>query len=117
VSLPQELLDDIAEELNVKQLAPLDSTDGGVVDVEVKPNAVRLIQQARRDADLDVSDRTRLKVAASGDLLKAIRKHEAFVSHETLAMSVDFVNEDDLEDATVGAVGIGGEIAVSVAKA
>ena len=210
VHLPAELLADIAEELNVKQLAALDST-AGVLDVDVKPNfrvlgkrfgkqtqavagsllavdptlivaqlratgtatimfegaqldvtaaevivselprvgwvvesqqgvtialdteispalaaegiardAVRVIQQARRDAELDVSDRIRLRVAGAADLLSAIAAHQAFVVRETLAGTVKFVGEKELPGGTVGVVGaagFGGEIVVSVVKA
>jgi len=206
VELPQALLDDIAEELNVKALDTLASA-GAVVDVEVKPNfralgkrfgkqtqgvakalqampaeqvvgelradgvvkvefdgagveittdevmvtelprsgwvvetqrgvtialdtevtaelevegtardVVRVVQQARRDADLDISDRIRLTVAAPAEVLAAVRTHEGFVCGETLADTVDLSEATDAADGgfagTVGDV----EIRVQVAR-
>jgi len=71
----------------------------GVValDIEVTPelevegrarDLVRLVQQARRDADLDVSDRISLEVRASEPWIEALAVHEALVASETLATSV-----------------------------
>ncbi|MGA8846209.1 MAG: DUF5915 domain-containing protein, partial [Nocardioides sp.] len=48
---------------------------------------VRGIQQARRDAGLDVSDRISLTVGGSADLRAAARTHEALICAETLATS------------------------------
>jgi isoleucyl-tRNA synthetase len=204
--LPQALLDDVAEELNVKQLASLDST-GVVIDVSVKPNfrvlgkrfgkrtqqvansvlaadprelverlrtrgeatvsfdgldgaeitlgpdevvvteiprsgwvvesqrgvtialdieitpelaaegtardVVRVVQQARRDASLDVADRIALTIAAPPDVLAAVRTHQDFVAHETLATSVALV--DSLDEGFAGTVGEAVPITVGVA--
>jgi isoleucyl-tRNA synthetase len=49
---------------------------------------VRLVQQARRDADLDVSDRIELSVTATDMWLEAIEAHRALIAGETLATSV-----------------------------
>jgi len=46
---------------------------------------VRLIQDARRVAGLDVSDRIELGVEASGDLARALAEHRDTVAGETLA--------------------------------
>ena len=68
-----------------------------VLDTEVTPalqaegqarDLVRAVQQARRDAGLDVSDRIRLVVSGPQDLLDAARQHEALVAGETLATTV-----------------------------
>ncbi|MBG7605887.1 MAG: isoleucine--tRNA ligase, partial [Actinobacteria bacterium] len=72
---------------------------GGVValdvdvteELEVEGRArdlVRLIQQARRDADLDVSDRIELSIAASELWIEAAITHERLISAETLATKV-----------------------------
>ncbi len=212
VTLPQALLDDIAEELNVKKLDTLASA-GAVVDVEVKPNfrslgkrfgkqtqgvakalaalpaddvvtalrssgsvtvvfegadvevnsdevmiselprsgwvvesqrgvtialdtevtpelevegtardVVRVVQQARRDADLDISDRIALVVTAPSSILDAVRAHQDFVVGETLASFVDLaeITPDGSPDALSGGfMGMVGdvEITVSVSKA
>ncbi len=49
---------------------------------------VRMIQQARRDAGLNVSDRVALTVSASPDWLEALSYFESFVAAETLSTSV-----------------------------
>ncbi len=75
------------------------SSHAGVValDIEVTPelevegrarDLVRLIQQARRDAGLDVSDRITLTVAATEPWLDAVAAHEALIAGETLATSI-----------------------------
>ena len=52
-------------------------------------DVVRVVQQARRDAGLSVSDRIRLVVGADGTLADAVRAHAGFVTEETLAVSLD----------------------------
>ena len=52
-------------------------------------DVVRVVQQARRDAGLSVSDRIRLVVGADGAVAAAIRAHAGFVAAETLAVSLD----------------------------
>ena len=69
----------------------------------VARDLVRSVQQARRDAGLDVSDRIALTVAGPADVLAAARAHEALLTGETLATSLV------LEEAS--------ELAVSVARA
>ena len=49
---------------------------------------VRLVQQARRDADLDVSDRIELTVTAGDDWIDAIETHRELIAGETLATTV-----------------------------
>jgi isoleucyl-tRNA synthetase len=79
-----------------------------VLDVELTPeleqegrarDVIRLVQQARRDADLAVTDRIRLGVKASPEWVDAIRTHEALVAGETLAVEViaDGTGDDNPE--------------------
>ncbi|GEP34853.1 isoleucine--tRNA ligase [Nocardioides szechwanensis] len=56
---------------------------------------VRAVQQARRDAGLDVSDRIALTVAGSAEVQAAARTHEQMVTTETLATSYDVVDGPD----------------------
>ncbi|MFC5177432.1 isoleucine--tRNA ligase [Nocardioides taihuensis] len=67
-----------------------------VLDTEVTPDLaaeglardlVRAVQQARREAGLEVSDRIRLTVGGTPAVLDAARIHEALVAGETLATS------------------------------
>lgn len=75
-----------------------------VLDTEVTPelaaeglarDLVRQVQQARRDAGLEVSDRIALTVAGSAEVQAAARTHEALVTAETLATSYDVVAGPD----------------------
>ena len=52
-------------------------------------DVVRIVQQARRDAGLSVSDRIRLTIGAEGAVADAVRAHAGFVAGETLAVSLD----------------------------
>jgi isoleucyl-tRNA synthetase len=98
---------------------------GGVVvlDTAVTPelaaeglarDVIRVVQQARRDAGLDVSDRIALQVSASPAVVDAVRTHETFVAAETLATSVSYA--DDLTGFT-GEAGEGESVTVAVARA
>ena len=73
--------------------------DGGIVvlDTAVTPelelegvarDLIRRVQQERRDAGLDVSDRIRLIVGGPADVLEALEVHRDLVAGETLALEV-----------------------------
>ncbi len=49
---------------------------------------VHAVQGARRNADLEISDRIELALDGNGELLAAAREHEALLAGETLAISV-----------------------------
>lgn len=75
------------------------STGLVVLDTAVTPelaaegtakDVVRLVQQARRDAGLDVSDRVVLTVDGPASVLDAVRTHQAFVAGEVLATTVTY---------------------------
>ena len=64
---------------------------GVTPELEVEGRArdlVRLVQQARRDAGLDVSDRIDLRVSGTGSWIDALEAHRDLVAGETLATSV-----------------------------
>jgi isoleucyl-tRNA synthetase len=70
-------------------------------ELEVEGRArdfVRLVQQARRDAGLDVSDRIALTVTAAEDWIEAVTTHEALIAAETLASSVVMIRAGDVGD-------------------
>jgi isoleucyl-tRNA synthetase len=50
---------------------------------------VRAVQQARREADLEVSDRISLSITGSDAVLEAARAHEGLIARETLAKSYE----------------------------
>nr|WP_157641235.1 isoleucine--tRNA ligase [Longispora albida] len=96
--------------------APL--ADGVVVlDVHVTPelaaeglarDVVRVVQQARREADLAVSDRISLVVQASEVVSNAVKAHRDFIASETLATEVA------LGEAAGGFAGEAGEETIHV---
>jgi isoleucyl-tRNA synthetase len=73
---------------------------------------VRVVQQARRDAGLDVADRITVTVSAPEEVLTAVRPHEKFVAGETLAESVAYGQADGF----AGTVGDGIDVTVAVTK-
>ncbi|MDQ1659800.1 MAG: isoleucyl-tRNA synthetase [Cryptosporangiaceae bacterium] len=102
--------------------APLPGDVGVVVlDTEVTPelaaegiarDVVRAVQQARKDAGLDVSDRIVLTLVGSPAVTAAVDVHRDFVAAETLASVVQFadVSAEPVE------VGDGEQVRVAVAK-
>jgi isoleucyl-tRNA synthetase len=75
---------------------------------------VRVVQQARRDAGLDVADRIDLTVDAPAEVVEAAQSHEKFIAAETLAVSV---THGSVEGGSAGTVGEGVKVTVLVAKA
>ncbi|MFD5829935.1 isoleucine--tRNA ligase [Lentzea sp. NPDC060358] len=78
-------------------------------------DVVRVVQQARKDAGLDIADRITLSVVAGDEVREVLRVHGEFVRHEVLATSLEFA--DELPGGAAGTVGSGSEITVAVAKA
>jgi len=74
---------------------------------------VRVVQQARRDKGLDVSDRIRLTIDAPGPVVAAARTHEQLLRNETLALDVGFAGTSD---GVVGKVGDGVDVRVEIVK-
>jgi isoleucyl-tRNA synthetase len=84
-------------------------------------DVVRAVQQARKEADLHVSDRIRLALELSGELQAAVSRFRDYVCDQTLATELTFdglssgVSSEGLSihDATIG----GEAIRVGVARA
>ncbi|MEY4319066.1 MAG: hypothetical protein RL378_170, partial [Actinomycetota bacterium] len=115
-----ELVLDVADE--TVAVAFLGNAGFVVLDTVVTPelaaeglarDVVRAVQQARKDAGLDVSDRIRLEIESDAVTIIAMRAHQDLISGETLATEIDFI------DGTSGTteVGEGARIRVSVDKA
>ena len=104
--------------------APLSSGEGVVVlDTEVTPelaaeglarDVVRVVQMARREADLAVSDRISLVVEASPGVTAAVEAHRDFVAAETLATAIEF---GAAADGFAGEAGEGESVRVTVTRA
>ncbi|MBB5155724.1 isoleucine--tRNA ligase [Saccharopolyspora phatthalungensis] len=94
-----------------------------VLDTDVTPelaaeglarDVVRVVQQARKEAGFEVSDRITVTVSAPAEVQEAIAAHRDFIAGETLANAVE---PGDVADGFTGAVGEGTEIKVTVTKA
>ncbi len=93
------------------------------LDTEITPelaaegtarDVVRVVQQARREADLDVSDRVDLSIAAPQEVLTIVQAHQGFIAQETLAVSVALM--DTLSEGFTGTVGAAEKVVVSVVR-
>ncbi len=79
----------------------IDVTDELAVE-GVARDLIRLVQQARRDADLHVSDRIALTVSASPQWVEALDKHRELVAAETLALDIEaHESGDDGDEPTI----------------
>jgi isoleucyl-tRNA synthetase len=77
-------------------------------------DVVRAIQQARKDADLDVSDRIATTLQATKDVLDAVAAHEELVKNETLTLEITYNESASLSNAV--AVGENQQVQISVVK-
>jgi len=77
-------------------------------------DVVRAIQQARKDADLNVSDRIATELSAEASVLEAIRAHEELVKNETLTLELRLVETASLENAVP--VGESQQVSIAVTK-
>jgi isoleucyl-tRNA synthetase len=77
-------------------------------------DVVRAIQQARKDADLDVSDRISTSLAGARDVLTAVQAHEELVKNETLTLEISYIEDSSLSNAV--AVGDNQQVQISVVK-
>ena len=74
--------------------------------------AIRLVQETRKNTGLDVSDRIVLQWAAEADVAAALREHSQLIADEVLAVSISeaVVQSDWVKDEDLG-------LSVKVAKA
>ncbi len=74
---------------------------------------VRTVQQARREAGLDVSDHIALTIEGPGPAVAAFQTHERFVAAETLA---DGVTYGAVQNGFPGTVGDGIQVTVNLVR-
>jgi isoleucyl-tRNA synthetase len=79
-------------------------------------DVIRVVQQARRAADLDVSDRIRLEIVAPDGVVAAVETHADFVRGETLATELAITPGSGAADGFEGEVGDGQKVAVVVRR-
>ena len=80
---------------------------------------IRLVQQARRDAGFEVSDRIELTVVGGDTVHDALQAHSALLADETLAVGVTLVDisASPVDTGSTANVGDAQPVLVSVAKA
>ena len=98
--------------------AALSTNDAVVVlDARVTPELeaegvardfVRLVQQARKDQGLNVSDRIRLAVEAGSAVVAALKTHQGYVQEQVLAAQLTFGALPEGMQRTEGKVGSDG---------
>jgi isoleucyl-tRNA synthetase len=77
---------------------------------------VRAVQDARRSAGLDVSDRISLGIAANGDAAAAFDEHRDYIARETLAIELgDGSLDGDAHRAEVDVDGV--TVSISLRRA
>ena len=103
-------LTDSAESVNLIGILPsggfvlLDQTVTPELEAEgIARDVIRAVQQARKDADLDVSDRIKCVITSVQEVLAAIDTHEELVKAETLTLElVTSLGDVEGEGTTVG---------------
>ncbi len=76
---------------------------------------IRLIQDARRAADFDVSDRITTQLRASSELSDAIAAHEELIKAETLSVMIEVLGGEVGPDAAE--IAGGGRVEITVIRA
>jgi isoleucyl-tRNA synthetase len=87
--------------------------DDGLRREGLAREVVRAVQEARKQAGLEVSDRISLELGGDDELIAAAREHECYIAGETLATSVGYGADGAGERATID----GRELLIAVSKA
>jgi isoleucyl-tRNA synthetase len=98
-------------------LVVLDTAVSDVLAAEgVARDVVRAVQQARREAGLEVSDRISVTLLVDDQVGDAVRTHEQFLRSETLADAVSYAAPDSAQGAAAATVGDGSPVGVLVTR-
>ncbi len=109
----------LLDELNVKEVKQGSDV---AIDEQLTPElrregmmreVIRYVQNARKNAGLNVDDRIELSLEATGELATAIAEHEEAIKTETLAVSLAEVADGHTETAKVE----GMDLVISLKKA
>jgi isoleucyl-tRNA synthetase len=99
------------DESNSGSSVGLTSTGFVMLSTEVTPaleregmarDAIRQVQQARREAGLDVSDRIRLELTTTAVAAGALREHSELIASETLALEFSVSTGEVSSELTIG---------------
>lgn len=78
-------------------------------------DVIRIVQRARRDAKLAVTDRITLTIGADGAVADAVRTHREFIADETLAAALT-VRPAAAVAPSAQPAGDGGAVAVTLTR-
>jgi len=78
--------------------------DQRLIDKGLVREAIRAIQDQRKDSGFDVSDRISVKWNAKGEVVKALSDAKAHISEEVLAVSFDIDSSMSLGEDELGLV-------------
>ncbi|MHA7986744.1 isoleucine--tRNA ligase [Rathayibacter sp. CAU 1779] len=94
------------------------TTTQDLEDEGLARDVIRVVQESRKNAGLDVSDRIRLRLVLDRAGADAVRVHSDLVGAETLAVELDVDVDDAVADAADSSpVGAGSALLVSLEKA
>jgi isoleucyl-tRNA synthetase len=68
--------------------------DDGLLEEGLAREVVRAVQNARKEAGLEITDRIELRLGGDEAVIAAARAHEGYVGAETLATSVSYDGGD-----------------------
>jgi isoleucyl-tRNA synthetase len=77
-------------------------------------DVIRAVQQARRAAGLEVSDRITLRLAGDATVRAALQQHRELIAREVTATALDV--EDGVAEGTTAAVGEGQEVSFTLSR-
>jgi isoleucyl-tRNA synthetase len=72
---------------------------------------VRTVQNARKEAGLEITDRIALGLGGDAELLEVAREHQSYIAGETLAESVALMANTDGGTVVLGSTGDAGSVA------
>jgi isoleucyl-tRNA synthetase len=102
VTLVMQPLDGYQVEAEAGRAVALElELDGDLRREGLAREVVHAVQNARREAGLEVSDRISLRLGGDADLLDAARAHEEYVAGETLATAVSYEGTKGGTETTV----------------
>ena len=85
--------------------------DEGLIREGLAREVVRAVQNARKEAGLEITDRIELSLGGDEELLAASRAHEDYVSAETLAAAIAYGEGGDASAAVEGR-----ELSIGIAR-